>query len=87
MSSLADAGGRLQQRRVSVRAKFCIALAAALAWLLFSIIVSQPWLEALAAATHPLFALWAISFIAYNPGVHECVPSRKPARGEDSRRT
>lgn len=66
MTSLADAGGRLQQRRyISVRAKFCIALAAVIAWMLFSIIVSRPWMEALAAATHPLFALWAISFIAY----------------------
>jgi biofilm PGA synthesis N-glycosyltransferase PgaC len=40
----------------------------AIAWLLFSIVVSQPWMEDLARATHPLFAILCLSFIAYIPG-------------------
>jgi biofilm PGA synthesis N-glycosyltransferase PgaC len=40
----------------------------AIAWLLFSIVVSQPWMEDLARATHPLFAIICLSFIAYIPG-------------------
>jgi len=48
--------------------KFGIALFIALAWMMFSIIVSRPWMESLSEVTHPLFALFAISFIAYVPG-------------------
>jgi len=48
--------------------KFAIALSAALAWLMFSIMLGQRWVAALGAETHPLFALFAVSFIAYIPG-------------------
>lgn len=53
---------------VPVRAKFTIALLFAIAWLLFSIWVSQAWLRDLSALTHPVLALIALSFIAYVPG-------------------
>ena len=52
----------------SVSAKFAVATLVALAWMLFSIIVSQRWLDSLSEVTHPLFALFAISFIAFIPG-------------------
>lgn len=53
---------------VPVRAKFTIALLLATAWLIFSIIVSQPWYDDLAAVSHPLVALICLTFIAYAPG-------------------
>ena len=69
MATLADARPRERQRRyVSVTFKFCIALFAALSWMMFSIIVSRPWMQSLSEVTHPLFALFAISFIAFVPG-------------------
>jgi poly-beta-1,6-N-acetyl-D-glucosamine synthase len=52
----------------AVPVKFGIAIFVALAWMMFSIIVSRPWLDSLGEFTHPLFALFAISFIAYVPG-------------------
>lgn len=51
-----------------VRAKFVIAFLIATAWMIFSIIISRGWMHELGAVTHPLFALFAISFIAYIPG-------------------
>jgi len=69
MASLADASVRGRVRfYIPVPVKFGIALFAALSWMLFSILVSRPWVEALSVETHPLFALFAISFIAYVPG-------------------
>jgi biofilm PGA synthesis N-glycosyltransferase PgaC len=65
------AGARMppvQRRYVPVRAKFAVALAAGLLWLMASIRLGQPWVDALGRETHPLFALFAISFIAYIPG-------------------
>ncbi len=53
---------------VSVRVKFTIALLFALAWTTFSVVISRPWLDSLGHQTHPLFALFAISFIAFIPG-------------------
>jgi len=53
---------------IPVRAKFGIAAFAALCWMPFSVLVSRPWLDSLAAETHWLFALFAIPFIAYVPG-------------------
>ena len=58
----------VQRRYVPVRAKFAVALAAGLLWLMASIRLGQPWVDALGRETHPLFALFAISFIAYIPG-------------------
>jgi biofilm PGA synthesis N-glycosyltransferase PgaC len=57
-----------QRRYTSVRTKFIIALLIATAWMLFSIMISRGWLRELGELTHPLFALFAISFIAYIPG-------------------
>ena len=65
------AGARMppvQRRYVPVRAKFAVALSAGLLWLMASIRLGQPWVDALGRETHPLFALFAISFIAYIPG-------------------
>ena len=59
---------RPQRRYVPVRAKFALALSAALVWLMMSIMLGQAWVDALGQQTHPLFALFAISFIAYIPG-------------------
>ena len=69
MATIAGAALR-EGQRVYLRgsAKFAIATFAALGWLLFSVIVSRPWMEALGEATNPLFALFAITFIAYVPG-------------------
>ena len=53
---------------VSVRVKFAIALLIAFVWTTFSVIISRPWLDSLGEQTHPLFALFAISFIAFIPG-------------------
>jgi biofilm PGA synthesis N-glycosyltransferase PgaC len=51
-----------------VRVKFAIALFVALAWTFFSVWVSARWMDELGAVTHWLFALVAITFIAYVPG-------------------
>jgi biofilm PGA synthesis N-glycosyltransferase PgaC len=50
------------------RPQFAVALLFAGAWTAFSIWVSQPWLADLGALTHPLLALFALTFIAYVPG-------------------
>lgn len=50
------------------RPQFLIALLLACAWTLFSVWVSQPWLADLGALTHPLLALFVLTFIAYVPG-------------------
>lgn len=52
----------------SPQTNFTIAVLVALLWTLFSVWVSIPWRDDLGAATHPLFAILAISFIAYVPG-------------------
>jgi poly-beta-1,6-N-acetyl-D-glucosamine synthase len=67
----AVAGPRTESRRrsyVPVRVKFSIAVGVALAWTIFSIWLSGHWMDELGAVTHPLFALIAITFIAYVPG-------------------
>lgn len=50
------------------RPKFALALLFAAAWTWFSIWVSKPWLGDLGDLFHPLFALFALTFIAYVPG-------------------
>jgi poly-beta-1,6-N-acetyl-D-glucosamine synthase len=67
-STFAVRGGSGPRLYLGIPIKFGIAMFVALAWMMFSIIVSRPWLESLGEATHPLFALFAISFIAYVPG-------------------
>jgi biofilm PGA synthesis N-glycosyltransferase PgaC len=48
--------------------KFAIAVAAAIVWTLFSIWLSARWVNELGAVTNPIFALFAITFIAFVPG-------------------
>jgi len=55
-----------------VRLKFAVAITVALLWTLFSVWLSARWLDELGAVTHPLFALFAITFIAYVPGFMNC---------------
>lgn len=87
MPTIAGAFQRLPSRTYySVRFKFSLALLFALAWMALSIVVSTPWMRALGAQTHPLFALFAISFIAYIPGfmnaflVASLILDRRPKR-------
>jgi biofilm PGA synthesis N-glycosyltransferase PgaC len=69
MASLADAPLRGRPRiYIPVSVKFGIAVFVALSWVMFSILASRPWMEALSDQTHWLFALFAITFIAYVPG-------------------
>jgi hypothetical protein len=58
----------LRRAYVPVRLKFAIALAVALAWTTLSVWIAERWLVELGQLTHPLFALVAISFIAFVPG-------------------
>jgi biofilm PGA synthesis N-glycosyltransferase PgaC len=53
---------------VPIPVKFGIATCLAGLWLLFSIVVSQSWMNELGEVTHWLFALVALTFIAYLPG-------------------
>jgi biofilm PGA synthesis N-glycosyltransferase PgaC len=69
MATLAHAsGGNRRRVYIPVAGKFALALFAALAWLMLSIMLSRPWQASLAESTHPLFALFAITFIAFVPG-------------------
>jgi biofilm PGA synthesis N-glycosyltransferase PgaC len=51
-----------------VRVKFVIALIVAFAWTAFSVYLARAWMHDLAKLTHPLFAIWALTFIAFVPG-------------------
>ena len=53
---------------VSVRVKFTIAFAVAIAWTSLSVFLARPWMHDLSALTGPLFAIWALTFIAFVPG-------------------
>ena len=55
-----------RDRRVQRRFGLCIAFA--LLWVLFSIWLSLPWLSDLGNLSHPLVALFVLTFIAYVPG-------------------
>jgi biofilm PGA synthesis N-glycosyltransferase PgaC len=62
---------RVDQRRsfyLSIRSKFCAALAVALVWTAFSVYLAGAWMHDLAMLTSPMFALWALTFIAFVPG-------------------
>jgi biofilm PGA synthesis N-glycosyltransferase PgaC len=67
---LDDLQGVYQRRSyyLSVRSKFIIALAVAIAWTTFSVFLAQAWMHDLATLTTPIFALWALTFIAFVPG-------------------
>lgn len=69
MATATSAGRFAGVRRYSrVRLKFIFAVSFALLWTLFSIIVAEQWLRDLGEATHPIFALIALTFIAFVPG-------------------
>jgi biofilm PGA synthesis N-glycosyltransferase PgaC len=57
-----------RQFYVPVRAKFAIALSIAVGWTAFSVYLARFWMHDLARVTDPLFALWALTFIAFVPG-------------------
>jgi poly-beta-1,6-N-acetyl-D-glucosamine synthase len=87
MAILAAARSRGRPRiYIPVKAKFVIALIAAMAWVMISILLSRPWMQSLSDETHPLFALFAITFIAYVPGfmntflVTSLLLDRRPGR-------
>ncbi len=56
------------KQSVATQGRFVIASVLALAWTVFSVWVSRPWLADLGALSHPLLALFALTFIAYVPG-------------------
>ena len=53
---------------LSIRVKFVISLALAFAWTAFSIYLAQHWMHDLARLTDAVFAMWALTFIAFVPG-------------------
>lgn len=57
-----------RRRYVSVRWKFNISLTVALLWTAISVYAASAWMHDLSDLTHPLFALWALTFIAFVPG-------------------
>lgn len=57
-----------KRRGLGNQALFALALLFALAWTMFSVWVSQAWLADLGSLSHPLLALFALTFIAYVPG-------------------
>jgi len=59
-----------QQRRryLAIRSKFLIALLVAATWTLLSIYIAASWMQELGDLTHPLLALWVLTFIAFIPG-------------------
>ena len=65
--SLRNASG-LRRRYVSVRWKFNISLTVALLWTAISVYAASAWMHDLSDLTHPLFALWALTFVAFVPG-------------------
>ena len=61
----APARGRLY---IPVRRKFALAMAAGFAWMLFSLVAAQTWIEQLSQVTGPVAAWLAIVGIAILPG-------------------
>lgn len=59
---------RTKRAYVPIRWKFIISLGAACAWTFFSVYVATAWMQDLSGLTHPLIALWALTFIAFVPG-------------------
>lgn len=66
------APGVRRRRYFPVRVKFAIAVSFALLWTLLSVWLSTRWMDELGRVTHPIFALVAITFIAYVPGFMNC---------------
>ena len=53
---------------LSVRVKFVMSLAVAFLWTSFSVYLARSWMRDLTAETDAMFALWALTFIAFVPG-------------------
>lgn len=51
-----------------IRWKFACSLTAAISWTAFSVYVASAWMQDLSDLTHPLLALWVLTFIAFVPG-------------------
>ncbi len=56
------------RRYVPIRWKFACSLTAAILWTAFSVYVASAWMQSLSDLTHPLLALWVLTFIAFVPG-------------------
>lgn len=71
---------------LGVGSKFVLACGIAILWTAFSVWLSQSWLRDLGVVTHIVFAVLAITFIAYVPGfmnaflLSTLMLDRKPAR-------
>jgi biofilm PGA synthesis N-glycosyltransferase PgaC len=59
---------RDRRRYIPVRAKFAITLAVALAWMLFSLLLAQHWIDELSRLTWPWLAWLTVVGIAVLPG-------------------
>ena len=57
-----------RRRYLPIRAKFAISLIVALIWTAFSVRMASAWMQDLSDLTTQLFALWALTFIAFVPG-------------------
>lgn len=57
-----------KKRERRTRARFVLSFLVAALWVILSIWLSLPWLSDLGALTHPLLALFVLTFIAYLPG-------------------
>jgi biofilm PGA synthesis N-glycosyltransferase PgaC len=64
----AFAAPRNRRFYLTVRTKFALALLVALIWTSVSVYIAAAWMKDLGNLTHPLLALWAITFIAFVPG-------------------
>jgi biofilm PGA synthesis N-glycosyltransferase PgaC len=57
-----------RERDRQARSRFLFSLLVGALWVVFSIWLSLPWLSDLGDLTHPLIALFILTFIAYLPG-------------------
>lgn len=57
-----------QRRGRQTTSRFLFSLLVAALWVVFSIWLSLPWLSDLSDLTHPVIALFVLTFIAYLPG-------------------
>jgi len=77
-----------RKRARSRQAVFVFSLLFALAWMVFSIWLSLPWLSDLGELSHPIIALVVLTFIAYVPGFMNafliaCLVARPSSMRED----
>lgn len=95
MSPPADGADAFRMRRARSHwtrreikiSRFSISVVGASLWVVFSIWLSLPWLADLGNLTHPLFALFVLTFIAYLPGFINAFLLISLALRPDARRT